>query len=118
MIIYLKHNLEAVQDQIKVDSNEMLLIINVGWFFPNTKAKTKQLLNILKEYDTDDSLGIVLDNLAHSIIEHIRFCIRLDSKKDAKQLVKNLDQIKIFNGLYGGLDVTEVEELLSIPEIL
>lgn len=42
----------------------------------------------------------------------------LDSKKDAKQLVRNLDQIKIFNGLYGGLDVTEVEELLFIPEIL
>ena len=101
MIIYLKHNLEAVQDQIKVDSNEMLLIINVSWFFPNTKAKTKQLLNILKEYDTDDSLGIVLDNLAHSIIEHIRICIKLDNKKDAKQLVRNLDQIKIFNGLYG-----------------
>lgn len=118
MICYLRHNLEAVQDQIKVDSNEMLLIINVGWFFPNTKTKTKQLLNILKEYDTDDSLGIVLDNLAHSLIKHIRFCIDLDKKKDAKQLVKNLDQIKIFNGLYGGLDVTEVEELLSFPEIL
>ena len=118
MICYLRRGFESIQDQIKVDSNEMLLIINVSWFFPNTKAKTKQLLNILKEYDTDDSLGIVLDNLAHSIIELIRICIKLDSKKDAKQLVRNLDQIKIFNGLYGGLDVTEVEELLSIPEIL
>jgi len=96
----------------------MLLIINVGWFFPNTKAKTTQLLNILKEYDTDDSLEIVLDNLAHSLIEHIRLCIDVDNRKLAKQLVKNLDQIKIFNGLYGGLDVTEVEELLHIPEIL
>ena len=118
MICYLKHNVAALQDQIKVDSNEMLLIINVSWFFPNTKAKTKQLLNILKEYDTDDSLGIVLDTLAHRLIEFIRFSIEIDKKKDAKQLVKNLDQIKIFNGLYGGLDVTEVEELLSIPEIL
>ena len=118
MIIYLQHNIDSYMDQIKVDSNEMLLIINVGWFFPNTKAKTKQLLNILKEYDTDDSLGFVLDNLAHSIIKYIRFSLESDQKKDAKQLVKNLDQIKIFNGLYGGLDVTEVEELLSIPEIL
>lgn len=118
MICYLKHNLEAVQDQIKVDSNEMLLIINVGWFFPNTKAKTKHLLNILKEYDTDDSLGIVLDQLAHTLIIYIRDDIQNHFDKEAKQLVKNLDQIKIFNGLYGGLDVTEVEELLSIPEIL
>lgn len=118
MIVYLKHNVDSIQDQIKVDSNEMLLIINVGWFFPNTKAKTKQLLNILKEYDTDDSLGIVLDNLAYYLIDYIRHCTLLDRKKDAKQLVRNLDQVKIFNGLYGGLDVTEVEELLSIPEIL
>lgn len=118
MISYLLHTVEAIQDQIKVDSNEMLLIINVGWFFPNTKAKVKQLLKILKEYDTNDSLGIVLDRLAHTLIVFIRDDIQNHFDKEAKQLVKNLDQIKIFNGLYGGLDVTEVEELLSIPEIL
>lgn len=118
MITYLKHNVDSIQDQIKIDSNEMLLIINVGWFFPNTKAKTKQLLNILKEYDTDDSLGIVLDELAHYLIDYIRHCTLLDRKKDAKQLVRNLDQVKIFNGLYGGINATEIEAILCKSAIL
>ena len=91
----------ASQDQIKVDSNEMLLIINVGWFFPNTKAKVTKLLKILREYDTDDSLGTVLDSTFKSILEHLRLATMVDDRKAAQQLVKNIDQIKIFNGLYG-----------------
>ena len=101
MIIYLKHNVDSIQDYIKVDSNEMLLIINVGWFFPNTKAKVNMLLKILREYDTNDQLGNVLDSTYKSLLQHLRLATQVDNRKLAKQLVKNIDQIKIFNGLYG-----------------
>lgn len=96
MIIFLENS-----SQIKVVSNEMLLIINVGWFFPNTKARVTKLLKILREYDTNDRLSTVLDSTYKSLLELLKLATQVDNRKLAKQLVKNIDQIKIFNGLYG-----------------
>ena len=76
------------------------MIINVTWWFPDTKARVNKLLKIMYENDCDYSLGLVLSNLVISLRQFQKE--EYVNPKMKEKLERNIDQIKVFNGLYGG----------------
>ena len=44
MIAYLERQDGGYQDRIKIENNRFLMIINVTWWFPDTKARLNKLL--------------------------------------------------------------------------
>ena len=52
-MIYYYHLAKTGKPYLKITTDSMNLEINVGMWFPNTKAKVKQLLTIMKENKWD-----------------------------------------------------------------
>lgn len=103
-MIYYYHLAKTGKPQLKITTDSMNLEINVGMWFPNTKAKVKQLLTIMKEnkWDCETQFAGALAGLVEDLRLSYTFKDRevKNTKMFCKMLNSNIEQIRIFAGLY------------------
>ena len=103
-MIYYYHEARTGLPKMKIEgwNNSFNLEINVNMWFPNTKAKVKTLLNIIKENDEDDRKASVLATLVEDLKVRDTFNGRVvkSSKTFCRMLNSNIEQVRIFAGLY------------------
>ena len=88
--------------KIKVENNSMLLIINITWWFPNTKKNISHLCKIMYQNQVRYEFGDVMDLIIKDLYDYRNTAAMLGSISIAKKINKNIDYLKIINGLYGG----------------
>ena len=100
MISYIRNENGGYQSRIKIENNRYLLLVNTVWFFPANKKDLTQLLKALYINDTSIpyQLDDVLSNLISDLVKDLQYC----TESEKKRIIKNIEQIKVFNGLYGG----------------
>lgn len=89
--------------KIKIENSRYYLLIDVHWFFP---ANKKDLTLLLKELYNNDyldfkghyQLNTVLSNVIKELVESKEY----NTIAENKRIDRNIEQIKVFNGLYGG----------------
>ena len=103
-MIYYYHLAKTGKPYLKITTDSMNLEINVGMWFPNTKAKVKQLLTILKEnkWDCETQFSGALAGLVEDLRLSYTFKDRevKNTKMFCKMLNSNIEQIRVFAGLY------------------
>ena len=103
-MIYYYHEARTGLPKMKIEgwNGSFNLEINVNMWFPNTKAKVKTLLNIIKENDEDDRCASVLATLVEDLKVRDTFNGRVvkSSKTFCRMLNSNIEQIRIYSGLY------------------
>lgn len=99
-MIYYYRPVKQQVPQIRITSDSMELLIKVGLWFPNTKAKLNQLLKLMDEHDTDNKLQYVLPALQEDLKTAATFRDRpvKSTKMFCKMLNSNIEQIRIFGG--------------------
>ena len=92
---------KQISDIIYIRNDRFQLWINVSYWFPESKTKVNQLLKLIYLNDDRYETGQVLDKL----VRHLTVLSKQESVNDRlrRRLEKNIEQIKIFNGLYGGM---------------
>lgn len=103
-MIYYYHLAKTGEPQLKITTDSMNLEIKVGMWFPNTKVKVKQLLTIMKEnkWDCETQFAGALAGLVEDLKVRDTFNGRVvkSSKTFCRMLNSNIEQIRIFAGLY------------------
>lgn len=100
MIAYIRNENGGYQSRIKIENNRFLLLVNTAWFFPATK---KDLTYLLKQlYHNDTSIPYQLDNVISAVISDLINDFAYNTESEKKRILKNIEQMKVFNGLYGG----------------
>lgn len=86
-------------------SNEESMVLHIypALWFPNTQAKVKLLLKVMRENSSPAELGEVLSWLYRKLDDKNTFEGRENTKKATfcRMLMKNIKQIREFNGLWG-----------------
>lgn len=99
MIAYIRNENGGYQSRIKIENNRYLLLLNTAWFFPATK---KDLTHLLKElYHNDTSIPYQLDDVLSAVIADLIKDLQYCTESEKKRILRNIEQIKVFNGLYG-----------------
>lgn len=84
--------------KLLIQNETFLLVINTGWFFP---AKKKDLNLVLRHmYNNDITLGSDFDIILRSIILDLDASRKYNTDYENKRIDKNIEQMRIFNGLY------------------
>ena len=103
-MIYYYHRADDLKPFLKIRgwNNSFIMEINVGLWFPNTKGKVKELLKLIKENDEDDRCMSVLANINEDLKLAVTFRDRevKSTKMFCKMLNSNIEQVKLFAGLY------------------
>lgn len=103
-MIYYYHRAKDLKPMLKIEgwNNSFTLEINVGLWFPNTKAKLKDLLKLIRDNDENDRCMSVLATLNEDLKSKYTFDNRKvkSTKMFAKMLNSNIEQVKLFAGLY------------------
>lgn len=102
MICYLPVVSGGCISKIKVENNSMLLIINISWWFPNTKANITKLFKLMYQNQERYELGDIIDKLIIDLYEYQDTCRLVGDNLTIKKLDKNINYLKVLNGLYGG----------------
>lgn len=99
-MIYYYRPIKQQVPRIRITSDSMELVIQVGLWFPNTKAKLNQLLKLMDEHDTDNKLQYVLPALQEDLKLAATFRDRpvRSAKMFCKMLNSNISQIEMFRG--------------------
>lgn len=100
MISFIPFQEGGYQSRIKIENNRYLLLVNTTWFFPATKKDLTHLLKVL--YHNDTSIPYQLDNVISAIISDLINDFAYNTESEKKRILKNIEQMKIFNDLYGG----------------
>lgn len=98
MIEFIKTAAGGYPSKIKIENNVYLLLVATEWFFPAKKKDLTVLLRVLYNNDCNNSLNRVLSCIINELIADRLYC----TESECKRIEKNIDQIKVFNGLYGG----------------
>lgn len=102
MICFIPGVGDGYTSKIKVENNSMLLIINISWWFPNTKKNISHLCKIMYQNQDRYEFGDVIDHVIKELYgcrKTADICGRMDI---VKKLDKNIEHLKVINGLYGG----------------
>ena len=103
-MIYYYHLAKTGKPYLKISTDSFNLEINVGMWFPNTKAKVKQLLTIMNEnkWDCETQFAGALAGLVEDLRLSYTFKDRevKNTKMFCKMLNSNIEQIRIYAGLY------------------
>ena len=103
-MIYYYHEARTGLPKMKIETQSMKLEINIGMWFPNTKSKVKQLLTIMKEnkWDCETQFAGALAGLVEDLKLSETFKNRevKNTKMFCKMLNNNIEQIRIYAGLY------------------
>ncbi len=94
-MIYYYRPIKQQVPQIRITSDSMELLIKVGLWFPNTKAKVKQLLDLMAEYNTgnmEDILKKLIETLEDKSTFELNF--NKDQKMFKKMLTRNINMLK------------------------
>ena len=102
MICYLPAVPGGYYSRIKIENLSMLLIINISWWFPNTKANITKLFKLMYRNQERYELGDTVDLLIKDLYDYQKRCRTLGDGITIKKLDKNIDYLKVLNGLYGG----------------
>lgn len=99
-MIYYYHRLVDKEPMLRITTDSFDLQINVGMWFPNTKAKVIQLLKLMYEYDYKGELPEILEVLQEDLKSKATFQDRKvqSAKMFCKMLNSNIEQIRIFGG--------------------
>ena len=92
---------KLISDIIYIMNDRFQLWINVRHWFPESKTKVNQLLKLIYLNDDRYETGPVLDKLVRYLTDYSKQDFVNDRCR--RRLEKNIEQIKIFNGLYGGM---------------
>ena len=105
-MIYYYHLAKTGKPYLKVTTDSMNLEINVGMWFPNTKVKVKQLLTIMKENSYNCVTSTQFAGALAGLVEDLKLSYTFkdrevkNTKMFCKMLNSNIEQIRVFAGLY------------------
>ena len=105
-MIYYFHEAKTLRPELRIKgyNNSFNLEVNVGMWFPNTKANVKRLLQLIKENDEDNRMDGVLATLTEDLRSSETFKARYKELKSSKMFCKmlnnNIEQVRLFAGLY------------------
>ena len=102
MICFLPNVPGEYQARLKIDSMDFLLIITLDAWFPNTKANIKKLFFLMKENDQLYTLDQTIGHIIKELYDYKKTCEFLGLLQTVKKLDKNIEYLKVLNGLYGG----------------
>ena len=102
MICFIPNVSGGYQARLKIENMSFLLIINLDTWFPNTKANVKKLFFIMKENDQLYALDQTIGHIIKELYDYRKTCEFLGSLQTVKKLDKNIEYLKVLNGLYGG----------------
>ena len=99
-MIYYYRTKDGNIPHIRIRHYSFELILNVGNWFPNTKAKLNQLLKLMNEYDEEGKLPDILCYLQEDLKlkDTFRFREVKSTKMFCKMLNSNISQIGMFGG--------------------
>lgn len=99
-MIYYYHKVADSVPMLRITTDSFDLQLNVGMWFPNTKAKVSQLLKLMYEYDFKKDLQVILEQLQEDLKSKATFQDRKvqSAKMFCKMLNSNIEQIRIFGG--------------------
>ena len=90
------------QVMLKIENMSFQLIINLDAWFPNTKKNIKKLFFLMKENDPLYMLDQAISYIIEELYDYRKTCELLGSLQTVKKLDKNIEYLKVLNGLYGG----------------
>ena len=100
MVSYIVGGIGGYQDVVRIENNCFLLCVNICRWFPESKQKLTQLLKLIYHNDNSNETGPILDRIVKYLTDFSKQEYVNDRLR--RRLEKNIEQIKIFNGLYGG----------------
>ena len=103
-MIYYFHQIIDNKPMLRLKTSTLDLTINVSMWFPNTKAKVKQLLTTMKEnkWDCEIQFAEALAGLVEDLKLSETFKGRevKNTRMFCKMLNSNIEQVRVYAGLY------------------